>query len=695
MKSGEFPRQYARTRRFSLGVPRAFRVAPDGSRVTFLRSAAGDDAVNRLWAHDLSDGEARIVADPIELLGDSDALHLPPEERARRERAREAGGGIVSYSTDDAVTRAVFALAGRLYSTDLASGETARLPAVDGVFDPRPDPTGALVAYVAAGDLYVTSLESGDRLLAGSEDPDVTYGTAEFIAAEEMRRTQGYWWGPDGEWLLVSRVDVSSVPRWYIASPIHPDQPPRSIRYPAAGSGNAEVRLELHNLRGGAFEVDWNPSDEWEYLAKASWAPRTTPTLIVQTRDQRRCAILEVNPSSGECSLVYEWVNDKWIDIVPGAPLWVGSDIVTVEDAEGARRLMMGGHPLTGDHLQVREVIQGDTDGILIVASTEPSEAHLHHVALDGTVTQLTEQAGIHGAVTAGRVTVVTRASLDAAGPQTTVLRDGATVGTIESLAETPTVEVSVDLHRFGSDKNVCTAVLLPAGANRDTPLPVLVDPYGGPHAQRVVKAANAHAVSQWFANQGFFVVVTDGRGTPGQHPDFERSVWGDLAQPVLDDQVMALEQLASEYPGMDLDRVGIRGWSFGGYLAALAVLRRPDRFHAAIAGAPVTDWRLYDTHYTERYLGHPDKYPEHYHRTDLTAEAGSLSRPLLLIHGLADDNVVAAHTLKLSEALLATGRAHQVLPLSDVTHMTPQQVVAENLLLLQLAFLQDALEVT
>jgi len=156
-----------------------------------------------------------------------------------------------------------------------------------------------------------------------------------------------------------------------------------------------------------------------------------------------------------------------------------------------------------------------------------------------------------------------------------------------------------------------------------------------------------------------------------------------------------ARQILAADHPDLDLTRVGIRGWSFGGYLAALAVLRRPDVFHAAVAGAPVTDWALYDTHYTERYLGHPDAHPDAYARTSLITEAAALTRPLLLVHGLAGDNVVAAHTLRLSSALLAAGRLHSVLPLSGVTHMTPQEVVAENLLLLQVRFLQDALGVT
>jgi dipeptidyl-peptidase-4 len=228
----------------------------------------------------------------------------------------------------------------------------------------------------------------------------------------------------------------------------------------------------------------------------------------------------------------------------------------------------------------------------------------------------------------------------------------------------------------------------------------VLLDPYGGPHAQRVVDARGAFLTSQWFADQGFAVVVADGRGTPGRGPAFEREVHGDLAGPVLEDQLAALEAAAAEVEDLDLTRVAIRGWSFGGYLAALAVLRRPDAVHAAVAGAPVTDWALYDTHYTERYLGTPSSWPDAYARSSIVADAERPAtaeaphRPLMLVHGLADDNVVAAHTLRLSSALLAAGRPHEVLPLSGVTHMTPQEVVAENLLRLQVAFLKESLGV-
>ncbi|GAA3505956.1 hypothetical protein GCM10019016_130710 [Streptomyces prasinosporus] len=229
-----------------------------------------------------------------------------------------------------------------------------------------------------------------------------------------------------------------------------------------------------------------------------------------------------------------------------------------------------------------------------------------------------------------------------------------------------------------------------------DTPLPVLMDPYGGPHGQRVLAAHNPHLTSQWFADQGFAVVVADGRGTPGRSPAWEKSVKDDLAAVVVQDQVDALRALAADFP-LDLDRVAVRGWSFGGYLAALAALRRPDVFHAAVVGAPVTDLRLYDTHYQERYLGHPGERPEVYRRNSVIDDAGLVDaaaphRPMMIIHGLADDNVVVAHSLRLSSALLAAGRPHEVLPLSGVTHMTPQEEVAENLLRLQLDFLRRSL---
>lgn len=233
---------------------------------------------------------------------------------------------------------------------------------------------------------------------------------------------------------------------------------------------------------------------------------------------------------------------------------------------------------------------------------------------------------------------------------------------------------------------------MLPSDHIPGTRLPVLVSSYGGPSAQMVLAARSGWLEAQWLADQGFAVVVADGRGSPGRGPAWEHAIKGDFATAVLEDQVAAVTGAIEHFPDLDGGRVAIRGWSFGGYLAALAVLRRPDVFHAAVAGAPVTDWRLYDTYYTERYLGHPESAPEAYAVSSILDDAHSLTRPLLLIHGLVDDNVVVAHTLLLSQRLLEAGRPHEVLPLSGVTHMASQEEVAENLLHLQVTFVRDAL---
>jgi dipeptidyl-peptidase 4 len=277
------------------------------------------------------------------------------------------------------------------------------------------------------------------------------------------------------------------------------------------------------------------------------------------------------------------------------------------------------------------------------------------------------------------------------------VARDGSAVelvielGEIASLAEVPTLRPDPMFIRSGV-RQLPTAVLLPSdpALRRDgVKLPVLMDPYAGPHAARVTATRASMASSQWLADQGFAVVIVDGRGTPGVGPEYERAVFHDFAGPVLADQVAGLLEAAATVPLLDLSRVGIRGWSFGGYAAALAVLKRPDVFHCAVVGAPVIDWRLYDTGYTERYLGNPAIDDGPYESSSLINLAPSLTRPVQLIHGLADDNVVAAHTLRFSSALLAAGVPHEVLPLSGVTHMTPQEAVAENLLLLQIDFLR------
>jgi dipeptidyl-peptidase-4 len=700
--SDTFPRQYARTQRLTLGDPRDISVSKDGLRVVFARSRAGDDPVNCLWVLDVASGAERLVADPHELLGALDDESLPPEERARRERMREGAGGITAYATDDAGTVTAFTLAGRLFVAGLVSGKARELAVEGPVFDARPDPVATRVAYVSGQTLRIAELDGSSWELAGPSssdrpDPDVSWGSADFIAAEEMHRYRGYWWSPDGAAIAACRVDASPVARWYIGNPGEPSQPPVEIRYPAAGTDNANVTLHVLALEGGSTEVVWDRAT-YPYLAAVRWNGPEDLLLTVQSRDQRSLMVLDGDPRTGETEPLFADGDTAWVELVPGTPtVLADGQMVTAADRDGARRLMVDGAPVTPADLQVRSVVAAHGDEVYFLANTldDATVQHVWRWRADGSLDALTDEPGVHTAVVGGPeatpVIVVRTAVLTEPGAFIQVT-DGPT---ITSYAQTPLVTPNVHLHRFG-ERGIATAVLLPTGRkprDRGHALPVLLDPYGGPHAQRVVQSYNAYCTSQWFADQGFAVIVVDGRGTPGRGSDWERAVHLDLASAPLEDQVDALEGAAAEYR-LDLTRVGIRGWSFGGYLAALAVLRRPDVFHAAVAGAPVSEWRLYDTHYTERYLGDPTTDAGPYAATSLLPLADELTRPLLLVHGLADDNVVAAHTLQLSNALLAAGKPHEVLPLVGVTHMTPQEVVAEHLLLHQLEFLQRSLRI-
>ncbi|KUJ64269.1 peptidase S9 [Streptomyces albus subsp. albus] len=731
-----FPRQHARTQRFTLGSPRAFTVSPDDARVVFLRSRSGTDLANLLWVHDLAEGREYPAADPDVLLGGA-GEELSAEERARRERSREGSAGVVAYAVDDAVELAAFALSGRLFTAELRAGTARELPVPGPVVDPRPSPDGRRVAYVAQGALRVVGTDGGgDRALAEPEGDSVGYGLAEFIAAEEMDRSRGFWWAPDGESLLVARVDEALVRRWWIADPAHPGRQPAEVAYPAAGTPNAEVALLLLGLDGSRTEVEWD-RQRFPYLARVHWSSYGPPLLLVQARDQRSQAYLTVDTATGRTETLLLEEDPVWLDLFPGVPAWSPDGrLVRVADSDradggSARVLMVGDRRLSPDTLHVRAVLGIGEHDVLFSASPDtagerPGEILVYRVPLPAPETPGAAPAGpeaapgaacepladhgvpaVHSAVRGSSVLVHSHATLERPGTSVEVVRPDLGeqgepglrwLAEIASYAETPVVTARPRLVSAGEDRIPC-AVLLPTGyREQDGPLPVLLDPYGGPHGQRVVAAHNAHLSSQWFADQGFAVVVADGRGTPGRSPAWEKAIRDDFAGVTLDDQVAALHALAGEFP-LDLDRVGIRGWSYGGYLAGLAVLRRPDVFHAAVVGAPVTDWRLYDTHYTERYLGHPDEQPAVYAGNSLVTDDGlsqpaEPARPMMIVHGLADDNVVVAHALRLSSALLAAGRPHEVLPLSGVTHMTPQEQVAENLLRLQVDFLKRSLGV-
>jgi len=616
-------------------------------------------------------------------------------EQSRRERAREGASGIVSYSCDDQVLNAAYCVAGQLFVTNLVTAVTHKIETSDAIFDPRLSPNGKLVAYVRDSKLCACDITGAETIIATEDElnNDITWGQAEFVAGEEMGRQRGYWWSPDSTAIAACRVDNSPVAMTWIGDPANPKTQPRLHRYPYAGTSNADVSLHLFSIDDATsntsrVDVQWQQS-QLEYLTNVQW---TLNGLIIalQNREQTQLEVCLVDVSTGLIRTIHTETDEHWIDLVAGSPaLLADGRLAMCCERNGVRALTIDNHVVTSSDIQVRNIIAATPQALYFSANplADPTVLHVMQCNLtDLTVSWLTTEAGVHTAAVGGDTVVIRSATLSEV--RTTTHVNG--MLQIANNAETCLLTPNVTLHRVGANK-IATAIVLPN--NHDgSPLPILFDPYGGPHAQRVVSAHSAYFASQWFANQGFCVVIADGRGTPGRGSQWERDVHHDLATKILDDQIEVLRELPTLVPCADTTRVGIRGWSFGGYLAALAIIRAPDMFHAAVAGAPVTKWDLYDTHYTERYMGNPDMHAADYEATSLVAHAHLLERPLLLIHGLADDNVLAAHTLQFSTALLHHGKVHELLALSGVTHMTPQEVVAENLLLHQLEFLQRSL---
>ena len=385
--------------------------------------------------------------------------------------------------------------------------------------------------------------------------------------------------------------------------------------------------------------------------------------------------------------------DDAWVELLPGTPrrLDDGRLLYSV-DVDDTRRLWIDDVPVTPGDVLVRSVEAVEPDAVIATTIPQVGSVALARLRLSGDVELLSDPAGAASGAAGGGTIVVAQELPFTPTVHTTVSVAGGEPRELGSVADAAPFTPNARTLQLGP-RGIPATVLFPSGHRTGSrKLPVLLDPYGGPHGQRVVNAGRGYLTSQWFADQGFVVIVADGRGMAGRGPAWDRLAHHDRAG-TIEDQVEVLTELAAQFPDdLDLTRVAIRGWSFGGYLAALGVLRRPDVFAAAIAGAPTTDERLYDTCYSERYLGHPDTDADVYEANSLIPLAAGLSRPLMIIHGFADDNVYPAHSLRLSSALLAAGRPHEFLPLSGQTHLASDETVAENLLLLQVDFLRRSL---
>jgi dipeptidyl-peptidase-4 len=698
--------QIASTRDFSLGVPAGIWVAPDGGEVWFRRSAPRSFVAD-LYAFDVATGRERQVLTAAQLLSGA-AEQLSIEEKARRERQRVVTRGITSFSADEAGLRLLVPLSGRLFLLERQGGAPRELKAPGPFVDARLSPDGRLVALVSQGDLYVLDAagRKPPRRLTRRSSSSIEHGVAEFVAQEEMDRSSGYWWSPDSSSIAYQKSDLSRVETLHIADATHPEQAAVSFRYPRAGTPNADVTLGVIGVNGGRTRwIEWDRA-AYPYLASVTWQKNAPLTLVVQNREQKAELVLAADTKSGATRTLVAERDDAWLNLDPRLPHWTrdgkgflwsseasGSWQLSLRDAEGAlvRTLVpaaMGYRGFAG--------IDDERGAAWVRASADPRRSHVYRVPLDGSspvaVTKGDGEFSVHTNDAAGVAVLVSR---EADGQRHARVRrgDGSIAGELASFAEQPRALPRPELASVTIDgREHHAAVLRPRSFERGRRYPVLVSVYGGPHATMVKLDPHAYLTDQWYADGGFIVVRADGRGTPGRGRAFERAIQQRLASVALDDQVAILRARGAERPELDLDRVGITGWSFGGYMSTMAVLLRPDVFRAAAAGAPVTDWRDYDTHYTERYMGLPSAAEAAYDESSALVRAAQLARPLLIIHGTTDDNVYFTHSLKLSQALFRAGKPFELLPLAGFTHLVPDPVVKKALSRRVLEFFRENL---
>ncbi|MFO0879991.1 MAG: DPP IV N-terminal domain-containing protein [Gemmataceae bacterium] len=687
-----FLRDHAQTRGFMLGRPVRPRPTPDGKAVVFLRAEPRRAQMN-LFEFDVATGKTRELLTPQKLLQGAEE-NLTPEEKARRERQRVTVGGFTTFQLSQDGKALLVSLSGRIYVVERATGKIQELKTSPGTLvDPKFSPDGAAVSYVLGHDLYVFHLASQkERRITQGGTEKKSHALAEFVAQEEMGRFTGYWWSPDNRYLAYQENDASGVETWYVADPIHPDQPGHAGFYPRPGKANVVVRLGVVPVEGGeTVWVEWD-AKQFPYLTNVHWQEGGGLTLAVQNRVQQTLELLRADPATGKTTTLLTEHDPAWLNLNHDRPHWLddGSFLWVGEGREGLqlehrertgalRRVLV---PVAERFLDLIEVDRARGE-VYYRASDNPTEQHLFRKPLRGGKPEaLSRGAGLHSAVVSknGAVYVHT-ASLLEAMPATRVHRhDGAVLGELPSVAETPPWVPRQEILQVGKAPGFYATLLRPRTFQPGARYPVIVHVYGGPGHQEVLAQMTRRLIDQWLADQGFLVCAVDNRGTPGRGRDWERAVYKKFGSIPLEDQVAGLRALAEKVPEMDLKRVGIYGWSFGGYMAAQAVLHRPDVYRCAVAGAPVTEWLDYDTHYTERYLGVPGNNDPVYQDASLLPLAAGLKRPLLLVHGTADDNVFFRHTLRLANALFREGREFEVLPLSGLTHLVPDAVVNQRL---------------
>ncbi|MEO1553254.1 MAG: DPP IV N-terminal domain-containing protein [Pseudomonadota bacterium] len=723
-------------------TPSSIKYSPDGKRVTFLKAREEDGSRYDLWQFDVATGEQSMLVDSKLL--EPEEVELSEEEKALRERRRIAGRkGIVAYDWGTADTILV-PLGGDLHLVTLGAGEpqARQLTETDAFeYDAKVSPGGDYVSFIRDGAVYVIDLATGDEeLLTPLAEPDkaIAYGVAEFVAQEEMDRYTGYWWSPDDRYLAYTRVDESTVdiiPRLDIAAE---DVTVINQRYPRAGRPNAIVDLFVRDIEtGDVTEIDWR-RDDWgpatdQYLARVNWLKRDSQTRLVIQRVDRKQKTLEyqpwiADPSSGPSAFVaaeqpmFSEQQENFVNL--------SSDFAVTEpfvaystEASGYRHIVRTASsespdivPLTEGDWPIHAIQYFARDGghfYFTGYMDTPLERHLYRHSTgpgaDAYDPVLLTERGRSWAISMapdGQSFVGTSSS-PTQPPQTGLYRseDGSLITWIEEnkLDETHPYAPYLGNHtvpEYGTltaddGQTLYYSIQLPPDFDAGQSYPALVETYGGPHAQTVNR--NWERLSdQFYSRQGYVVFRIDNRGMANRGKAFEDVIYRQMGIPEVRDLLVGVDWLKSQ-PFIDGDRVGIQGWSYGGYMTMMTILQAPEgTFAAAVAGAPVADWALYDTFYTERYMDTPQDNADGYEKSSVFYHLDRFETELpklMMIHGMADDNVTFDNTTRLMAELQQRGIVFDLMTYPGQRHGIRGQALGTHLMKSRMAFLERHLK--
>ena len=680
------------------------KVSPDSSRITFLQSKPNDKDRLDLWEYNIRDGQTRVLVDSKLLAPTLETLS--DEERNRRERQRTAAlSGILEYSFTPSGRALLFPLGGALYLYDLAKPATEALSKIthsqDYVTDTTVSPKGGYVAYVRNQNLFVYDLKKrSEKPLTKDGRGPIKNGMAEFVAQEEMGRSTGYWWAPDDAHIAFARVDetlVKVTQRFEIAAD---NVATFEQRYPAAGGENVAIRLGVTNvLSGQTTWVDLGPEADI-YLARVNWLP-DGKTIAIQreSRNQHRLDLLFADITTGKTRVVLTETSDSWIDLNDDLTfltkarefVWVsardGFPHLYLYDYEGRllRRLTVGDWSV--DDFRGRAIKAIDEEHRLVyftATAKSPLERQLYRVSLDtqdpSKMDRITREDGLHSIVMQpeGNFYVDSFNSINKPPQVGLHASDGAL---LSYLIENPLNGLHPDAP-YAADNSVPEFGTLAAADGQRLhyrlfkPLhfdphkqyPAIIDVYGGPGVQRVLNSWTGSSFTQILTRAGYVVFQLDNRGSAFRGNAFQSPIRGRLGEIEVADQLVGARWLGSQ-AFVDPARIGVWGWSYGGYLTLMLMFKAPDVFRAGIAGAPVTDWSLYDTHYTERYLDTPQANAGGYDASSALSYAKNLRGSLLVMHGMADDNVLFLHSTKLFRKLQDLGKPFDIMIYPGAKH--------------------------